>query len=125
MDFGLFSNGERTNQIAADTYDEDLYEVTLADKLGFKEAWISEHLGSAKAGVTNILSMADMFIVKAAGTHQADEIRTRCAADRDVSPGAGGNRDSSAMADRWPLYVRLRLRRPGNRWHAPAWAWVQ
>jgi alkanesulfonate monooxygenase SsuD/methylene tetrahydromethanopterin reductase-like flavin-dependent oxidoreductase (luciferase family) len=66
MDFGLFSNGERTNQIAADTYDEDLYEVTLADKLGFKEAWISEHLGSAKAGRPDTLSMADMFIVKAA-----------------------------------------------------------
>ena len=35
MDFGLFSNGERTNKVAAETYDEDLAEVMLADRLGF------------------------------------------------------------------------------------------
>ncbi len=66
MDFGLFSNGERTNKVAADTYDEDLFEVTLADRLGFKEAWISEHLGTTTTGRRDTLSVADMFIVKAA-----------------------------------------------------------
>ena len=44
MEFGIFSNGERHNAIAADSYDEDLYEVKLVDRLGFREAWISEHL---------------------------------------------------------------------------------
>ena len=29
MDFGLFSNGERTNKVAAETYDEDLAEVVI------------------------------------------------------------------------------------------------
>ena len=44
MEFGIFSNGERHNAIAADSYDEDLREVQLVDRLGFREAWISEHL---------------------------------------------------------------------------------
>ena len=66
MDFGLFSNGERTNKLAADTYDEDLYEVMLADRLGFKEAWISEHVGRSTGGRADTLSVADMFIIKAA-----------------------------------------------------------
>ncbi len=34
MQFGLFSNGERQNQVAKITYDEDLAEVILADELG-------------------------------------------------------------------------------------------
>ncbi len=66
MDFGLFSNGERTNKVAADTYDEDLAEVMLADRLGFKEAWISEHVGRSQGGRADTLPVADMFIVKAA-----------------------------------------------------------
>src|SRR5216110_2143084 len=66
MDFGLFSNGERTNKLAADTYDEDLYEVMLADRLGFKEAWISEHVGRSTGGRADTLPVADMFIIKAA-----------------------------------------------------------
>jgi alkanesulfonate monooxygenase SsuD/methylene tetrahydromethanopterin reductase-like flavin-dependent oxidoreductase (luciferase family) len=45
MRFGIFSNGQRNNSVAAITYAEDLYEVVLADKLGFEEAWISEHIG--------------------------------------------------------------------------------
>ena len=36
MEFGLFSNGERTNRVAADSYDEDLFEIQLADRLGFQ-----------------------------------------------------------------------------------------
>jgi len=66
MDFGLFSNGERTNQIAADSYDEDLYEIRLADRLGFKEAWISEHLRGTHGSRPDALSAADLFICKAA-----------------------------------------------------------
>jgi hypothetical protein len=31
MKFGLFANGERQNQIAKITYDEDLGEVILAE----------------------------------------------------------------------------------------------
>ena len=45
MEFGLFSNGFRPHTTAAETYDEDLFEIQLADELGFRDAWISEHHG--------------------------------------------------------------------------------
>lgn len=66
MEFGLFSNGERTNKVAADSYDEDLAEIIAADKLGFREAWISEHIGRTKETRVDKLSVADLFITKAA-----------------------------------------------------------
>jgi limonene 1,2-monooxygenase len=43
MEFGLFSNGHRQHTSAAQTYDEDLFEIVTADALGFQYAWISEH----------------------------------------------------------------------------------
>ena len=66
MQFGIFSNGERNNTVAADSYEEDLYEVRLADKLGFHEAWISEHLRGVQRNRPDALSAADLFICKAA-----------------------------------------------------------
>ena len=45
MEFGLFSNGFRPHTTAAQTYEEDLFEIALADELGFRDAWISEHHG--------------------------------------------------------------------------------
>ena len=65
MEFGIFSNGERHNAIAADSYDEDLREVQLVDRLGFREAWISEHLRGLGLTRPDALSAADLFICKA------------------------------------------------------------
>ena len=45
MEFGIFSNGFRPHTTAQQTYEEDLYELVLADKLGFRDAYISEHHG--------------------------------------------------------------------------------
>jgi alkanesulfonate monooxygenase SsuD/methylene tetrahydromethanopterin reductase-like flavin-dependent oxidoreductase (luciferase family) len=45
MKLGIFSNGQRHNQLAADSYAQDLLEVIAADELGYDEAWISEHVG--------------------------------------------------------------------------------
>ena len=45
MEFGLFQNGFRPTTSAAQTYDEDLAEIVLADQLGFRDVWISEHHG--------------------------------------------------------------------------------
>jgi alkanesulfonate monooxygenase SsuD/methylene tetrahydromethanopterin reductase-like flavin-dependent oxidoreductase (luciferase family) len=45
MEFGIFSNGFRPHTTAAETYQEDLAEIVLADQLGFKYAFISEHHG--------------------------------------------------------------------------------
>ena len=63
MEFGLFSNGHRRNRVAAHTYDEDLFEVTTADRLGFHEAWISEHIGLNRP---DTLPAPELFICKAA-----------------------------------------------------------
>ena len=45
MHFGIFSNGFRPHTTAAQTYEEDLFEIILADKLGFRDFYISEHHG--------------------------------------------------------------------------------
>lgn len=66
MEFGLFLNGERHNEIAKATYDEDLEEVVLADELGFEEAWISEHGTFLSWEKPDTMPCADLFICKAA-----------------------------------------------------------
>ncbi len=66
MEFGLFSNGERGRDIARDTYQEDLDELILADRLGFSEAWISEHGTFLSWEKPDTLPSADLLICKAA-----------------------------------------------------------
>ena len=66
MQFGVFSNGQRHNQIARDTYDEDLREIILADALGFREAWISEHGTFVSHHAPDQMPCADLLICKAA-----------------------------------------------------------
>lgn len=56
MQFGLFSNSRRPNRALSDTWEHDIAEIAIADKLGFSEAWISEHQ-----------SPAELIICKAAG----------------------------------------------------------
>ena len=43
MQFGLFSNDRRPDRSLGDAWDRDIQEIVTADKLGFQEAWISEH----------------------------------------------------------------------------------
>jgi limonene 1,2-monooxygenase len=43
MEFGLFSNDRRPDRTLGEAWDEDIFEVVAADKLGFTEAWLSEH----------------------------------------------------------------------------------
>jgi len=43
MQFGLFSNGRRPGRSLGEAWDLDIDEIAVADSLGFKEAWISEH----------------------------------------------------------------------------------
>jgi alkanesulfonate monooxygenase SsuD/methylene tetrahydromethanopterin reductase-like flavin-dependent oxidoreductase (luciferase family) len=45
MEFGILSNGFRPHTSAGQTYDEDISEIVLADQLGFRDAYISEHHG--------------------------------------------------------------------------------
>ena len=59
MEFGIFSNARRPTRTLSDAWDRDIFEIATADKLGFAEAWISEHQ-----------SPAELIICKAAGATQ-------------------------------------------------------
>jgi hypothetical protein len=37
MQIGIFSNGNRNNTVAKLSYDEDLHEIVVADRLGMRE----------------------------------------------------------------------------------------
>ena len=43
MEFGIWSNGFRRRTSPAQTFQTDLEEIILADELGFRDAYISEH----------------------------------------------------------------------------------
>jgi len=66
MRFGIFSNGNRHNQVAKLSYDEDMQEIVLADELGIGEAWLSEHGTLLGFQAPDQLPSADLFICKAA-----------------------------------------------------------
>src|SRR3989442_13889846 len=45
MDFGLFMMPlHPPDRAFADAYDRDIAQIVLADRLGFREAWVGEHL---------------------------------------------------------------------------------
>lgn len=68
MEFGLFSNGFRPHTTPAQTYEEDLQEIVLADELGFRDAWISEHHGEpVYIDKVDTLPIPEMLMCKAAG----------------------------------------------------------
>jgi len=67
MEFGIFSNGFRPHTSAARTYDEDIYEIALADKLGFRDAYISEHHGEPPhIGTVDTIPAPEFMMCKAA-----------------------------------------------------------
>jgi limonene 1,2-monooxygenase len=67
MEFGVFSNGFRPHTSAAKTYDEDLYEIVLADRLGFKYCYISEHHGETPHyGRVDTIPAPEFLMCKAA-----------------------------------------------------------
>ena len=70
MQIGIFSNGNRNNKIAKQSYDEDLKEIIVADRLGMTEAWISEHGTFLAFQAPDQLPCADLLICKAAGRTQ-------------------------------------------------------
>ena len=43
MEFAIFTNSSRPNRTVMSAADEDLFEIVTADRLGFREAWVSEH----------------------------------------------------------------------------------
>src|SRR5580698_4569037 len=67
MEFGLFSNGFRPQTTAAQTYQEDLAEIVLADQLGFRDVYISEHHGEPiYINKVDTLPVPELLMCKAA-----------------------------------------------------------
>jgi alkanesulfonate monooxygenase SsuD/methylene tetrahydromethanopterin reductase-like flavin-dependent oxidoreductase (luciferase family) len=67
MEFGIWSNGFRPHTSPAQTYEEDLFEIVLADKLGFRDAYISEHHGEAVyLDKVDTLPVPELLMCKAA-----------------------------------------------------------
>lgn len=67
MEFGIFSNGFRSHTTAGTSYDEDIREIVLADQLGFRDAYVSEHHGETPyVGRVDTIPVPDMLICKAA-----------------------------------------------------------
>jgi alkanesulfonate monooxygenase SsuD/methylene tetrahydromethanopterin reductase-like flavin-dependent oxidoreductase (luciferase family) len=68
MEFGIFSNGFRPHTTASQTYEEDLSEIVLADQLGFRDAYISEHHGEPiYIDKVDTLPIPELLMCKAAG----------------------------------------------------------
>jgi alkanesulfonate monooxygenase SsuD/methylene tetrahydromethanopterin reductase-like flavin-dependent oxidoreductase (luciferase family) len=68
MEFGVFSNGFRPHTTAQQTYEEDLFEIVLADQLGFRDAYISEHHGEpVYIDKVDTLPVPELLMCKAAG----------------------------------------------------------
>jgi limonene 1,2-monooxygenase len=59
MEFGIFSNSRRPTRSAGEAWEEDIFEIVTADRLGFRVAWVSEHQ-----------SPAELILCKAAGLTQ-------------------------------------------------------
>jgi limonene 1,2-monooxygenase len=67
MEFGIWSNGFRPHTSPAQTYEEDLFEIVLADKLGYRDAYISEHHGEAVyIDKVDTLPVPELLMCKAA-----------------------------------------------------------
>jgi limonene 1,2-monooxygenase len=67
MEFGIFSNGFRPHTTASQTYEEDLAEIVLADQLGYRDAYISEHHGEpVYIGKVDTLPVPELLMCKAA-----------------------------------------------------------
>jgi alkanesulfonate monooxygenase SsuD/methylene tetrahydromethanopterin reductase-like flavin-dependent oxidoreductase (luciferase family) len=67
MEFGIFSNGFRPQTTAAATYQQDLEEIMLADQLGFRDVYISEHHGEpVYIGKVDTLPVPELLMCKAA-----------------------------------------------------------
>lgn len=67
MEFGIFSNGFRPHTTASQTYAEDIAEIVLADQLGFRDAYISEHHGEpVYIDKVDTLPVPELLMCKAA-----------------------------------------------------------
>ena len=114
MEFGIFSNGFRPHTTAAQTYEEDLAEIVLADQARLSAiAFISEHHGEpVYIDKVDTLPVPELLMCKAAAVTKHIRMGRRRQAHSPASSGRyrdpGRGRRS---CHRWrPFYFRLRLR---------------
>src|SRR5260370_36876410 len=92
MEFGIFSNGFRPHTTASQTYEEDLAEIVLADQLGYRDAYISEHHGEpVYIGKVDTLPVPELLMCKAA------------ALTKRIRMGAAGERTSLTPTLPYPI----------------------
>ena len=74
MQFGLFMMPlHPPHRAFADAYDRDIDQIVLADRLGFREAWVGEHL-TERWEIAPGPRSADR---QGAGPHEDDQARDR------------------------------------------------
>ncbi|MBJ7598153.1 MAG: LLM class flavin-dependent oxidoreductase [Candidatus Dormibacteraeota bacterium] len=61
MDFGIFSQHHRPGRAVADAYDDDEFELLTADRLGYREAWISEHAFPAELLICKLAARTEQI----------------------------------------------------------------
>jgi alkanesulfonate monooxygenase SsuD/methylene tetrahydromethanopterin reductase-like flavin-dependent oxidoreductase (luciferase family) len=104
MRFGIFSNGQRLKNSFV-SYDEDVREIVIADRLGFAEAWISEHTG--QTWMPHAVPAAELLISRAASLTEKILMGP---AVRRISLYTPQMRPPYSRA----VYVRLRKRAAGD-----------
>src|ERR1700722_18729068 len=115
MEFGIFSNGFRPHTTASQTYEEDLAEIVLADQLGFRDAYISEHHGEpVYIGKVDTLPVPELLMCKAAALTK--RIRMGAAVKLIHLAHPVDTAIQAAVTDHvvggHPLYLQLRLGLP-------------
>ena len=107
MEFGIFSNGFRPHTTASQTYHEDLAEIVLADQLGFRDAYISEHHGEpVYIDKVDTLPVPELLMCKAAALTK----RIRMGAAVKLHSGTNTGRLRSAPAIRRVCLGTTRVR---------------
>lgn len=67
MNFGIWSNGFRPHGDPQRVYEDDLREIVLADALGMRDAWISEHHAEPRyMSRVEVLPAPELLMCKAA-----------------------------------------------------------
>jgi alkanesulfonate monooxygenase SsuD/methylene tetrahydromethanopterin reductase-like flavin-dependent oxidoreductase (luciferase family) len=61
MEFGIFSQHHRPGRAVADAYDDDELELLAADRLGYREAWISEHAFPAELLICKLAARTEQI----------------------------------------------------------------
>jgi alkanesulfonate monooxygenase SsuD/methylene tetrahydromethanopterin reductase-like flavin-dependent oxidoreductase (luciferase family) len=63
VEFAVFINSSRPRRSVADAADEDLFEIVMSDRLGIREAWVSEHSTPAELLICKAAAVTDRILL--------------------------------------------------------------